>query len=173
MAFTTTACAADDPFDGRSSDKGWTSERLPFTGRGCIVAALDFGLDFAHPNFLNADGTTRLLALWDQGAAYDPAHPNRFGYGRQYTPAEINAALAAADPYQALGYGPQPSDTGKGTHGAHTMDIAAGNGRAAGSRPGAACEAALLFVHLSTRRLGTSENLGDSVHLLEALDWVD
>jgi len=30
----------------------------------------------------------------------------------------------------------------------------------------------LLFVHLSTRRLGTSENLGDSVHLLEALDYV-
>lgn len=166
-----------DPLDIQSRDiQSWTraeNERLPFTGRGSIVAALDFGLDFAHPNFLNADGTTRLLALWDQGAAYDPAHPNRFGYGRQYTPAEINAALAAADPYQALGYGPQPSDTGKGTHGAHTMDIAAGNGRAAGSRPGAACEAALLFVHLSTRRLGTSENLGDSVRLLEALDWVD
>ena len=163
---------AVDPFDVQSWARADT-EPLPFTGRGCIVAALDFGLDFAHPNFLNPDGTTRLLALWDQGAAYDPAHPNRFGYGRQYTPAEINAALRAADPYRALGYGPQPSDTGKGTHGAHTLDIAAGNGRAAGSRPGAACEAGLLFVHLSTRRLGTSENLGDSVHLLEALDWVD
>ena len=38
---------AVDPFD----NQGWTraaNERLPFTGRGCIVAALDFGLDFAH-----------------------------------------------------------------------------------------------------------------------------
>jgi subtilisin family serine protease len=163
---------AIDPFDIQS----WTraeNEPLPFRGRGCIVAALDFGLDFAHPNFLNQDGTTRLLALWDQGAAYDPAHPNRFGYGRQYTSAEINAALRAADPYRALGYSPQQSDTGKGSHGTHTLDIAAGNGRAAGARPAAACEAGLMFVHLSTRRLGTSENLGDSVRLLEALDWVD
>jgi subtilisin family serine protease len=156
--------------------QSWTREEnepLPFTGRGCIVAALDFGLDFAHPNFLNPDGTTRLLAFWDQGAAYDPAHPNRFGYGRHYTPSEINAALRAADPYRALGYSPQQSDTGKGSHGTHTLDIAAGNGRAAGARPGAACEAGLMFAHLSTRRLGTSENLGDSVRLLEALDWVN
>ena len=162
-----------DPFDiqgsRRASPQPPPFKRLPFRGRGCIVAALDFGLDFAHPNFLNPDGTTRLLALWDQGAAYDAAHPNRYGYGRQYTAAEINAALAAADPYQTLGYGPQPSDSGRGSHGTHTMDIAAGNGRAAGSRPGAACEAGLIFVHLSTRRLGSSENLGDSVRLLEAL----
>jgi V8-like Glu-specific endopeptidase/subtilisin family serine protease len=163
---------AVDPFDIQSWTKG-ENQPLPFTGRGCIVAALDFGLDFAHPNFLNPDGTTRLLAFWDQGATYDPAHPNRFGYGRQYTPAEINAALRAADPYRALGYSPQQSDTGKGSHGTHTLDIAAGNGRAAGARPGAASEAWLMFVHLSTRRLGTSENLGDSVRLLEALDWVD
>jgi subtilisin family serine protease len=163
---------AVDPFDIQSSTRT-ENEPRPFRGRGCIVAALDFGLDFAHPNFLNPDGTTRLLAFWDQGAAYDPAHPNRFGYGRQYTPAEINAALRAADPYRALGYSPQQSDTGKGSHGAHTLDIAAGNGRAAGSRPGAACEAGLMFVHLSTQRLGASENLGDSVRLLEALDWVD
>jgi subtilisin family serine protease len=160
----------------RFDTHGWTkveNDSSSFRGRGCIVAALDFGLDFAHPNFLNPDGTTRLMAFWDQGAAYDPAHPNRFGYGRQHSPAEINAALRAADPYRALGYSPQRSDTGKGSHGTHTLDIAAGNGRAAGSRPGAASEAGLMFAHLSTRRLGTSENLGDSVRLLEALDWVD
>jgi subtilisin family serine protease len=168
----------DDGLDAvdRFDTRGWTkaeNEALAFRGRGCIVAALDFGLDFAHPDFLNPDGTTRLLAFWNQSAAYDPAHPNRFGYGRQHLPAEINAALRAADPYLALGYGPQRSDTGNGSHGTHTLDIAAGNGRAAGSRPGAASEACLMFVHLSTRRLGTSENLGDSVRLLEALDWVD
>ena len=39
------------------------------TGRGVIVAVLDWGCDFAHPNFCNEDGSTRLLALWDQSAA--------------------------------------------------------------------------------------------------------
>ena len=106
----------------------------PFGGRGCIVAALDFGLDFAHPNFLNPDGTTRLVSFWHQGATYDPAHPNRYGYGRVFSREEINAALRASDPYQALGYHPAISDTGNGSHGTHTLDIAAGNGRAGGAR---------------------------------------
>lgn len=145
----------------------------PFSGRGCIVAALDFGLDFAHPNFLNPDGTTRLVAFWNQGAPYDPGHPNRFGYGRVYSREEINSALRAPDPYQALGYHPAISDTGSGSHGTHTLDIAAGNGRAPGSRPGSGQLADLLFVHLSTPRLGVVGDLGDSVRLLEACDWVD
>lgn len=52
-----------------------TGRPLPFTGRGCIVAALDFGLDFGHPNFLNPDGTTRVVSFWHQGATYDPSSP--------------------------------------------------------------------------------------------------
>jgi subtilisin family serine protease len=163
---------AVDPFGVRST-AGLDIEPSPFTGRGCIVAALDFGLDFAHPNFLRPDGTTRLRAFWDQGAAYDPMHPNRFGYGREYSPEEINAALRTADPYRALGSHPGLSDSGKGSHGTHTLDIAAGNGQAAGARPGAASEAELIFVHLSTPRLDTVGDLGDSVRLLEGLDYVD
>lgn len=37
-------------------------------GRGVIVGIIDYGFDFAHPNFINPEGTTRLLALWDQNA---------------------------------------------------------------------------------------------------------
>jgi subtilisin family serine protease len=36
------------------------------TGAGVIVGIIDYGFDFAHPNFLKADGTSRLIALWDQ-----------------------------------------------------------------------------------------------------------
>jgi len=142
-----------------------------FGGRGCIVAALDFGLDFAHPNFLNPDGTTRLVAFWHQGATYDPAHPNPYGYGRIFSPEEINAALSTPDPYGTLGYHPAISDTSNGSHGTHTFDIAAGNGRVGAA--GAGYNAGLLFVHLSTPRLGSVGDLGDSVRLLEGLDFVD
>jgi subtilisin family serine protease len=144
---------------------------LPFTGRGSIVAALDFGLDFGHPNFLNPDGSTRVMSFWHQGASYDPAHSNRYGYGRVFSPDEINAALRTSDPYRALGYHPAISDTGKGSHGTHTLDIAAGNGRAPGSSSGVAPEAEIIFVHLSTPRLGVVGDLGDSVRMLEALDF--
>jgi phosphatidylserine/phosphatidylglycerophosphate/cardiolipin synthase-like enzyme/subtilisin family serine protease len=146
---------------------------LPFTGRGSIVAALDFGLDFGHPNFRNPDGRTRVMSFWHQGAHYDPAHPNRYGYGRIFSRDEIDAALRAADPYRALGYHPAISDTGKGSHGTHTLDIAAGNGRAPGSHSGIAPEAEIIFVHLSTPRLGVVGDLGDSVRMLEALNFAD
>src|SRR5262245_10051264 len=36
------------------------------TGKGVVVGVLDWGIDFAHPDFLHPDGTTRLLRLWDQ-----------------------------------------------------------------------------------------------------------
>ena len=170
------------------------------TGRGIVIGCLDWGCDFAFPDFLRASansqggpphvdlgddgvpqssGSTRLLALWDQRAsADDPAHPNRFGYGRIYSREEINAALAEADPYAALGYFASDADTRgsdghwKGTHGAHVMSIAAGNGRGGGP-VGVAPEADLVFVHLSrtTPVLG-SGNLGDSATVLEALDAV-
>lgn len=159
-------------FQNLKAGMGRPSGALPFTGRGCIVAALDFGLDFGHPNFLNADGTTRVMSFWHQGAPYDAAHSNPYGYGRVFSPDDIDAALRASDPYEALGYHPAISDTGNGSHGTHTLDIAAGNGRAPSSSSGIAPEAALMFVHLSTPRLGIVGDLGDSVRMLEALDFV-
>jgi hypothetical protein len=76
------------------------------TGRGVVVGVADWGLDFRHPAFRRADGATRVLALWDQAAPYDPARPNRFGYGIVHERAVIDAALRQSDPVAALGYDP-------------------------------------------------------------------
>jgi subtilisin family serine protease len=160
------------PEFAKTEDFVWRGRRpLSFAGRGSIVAALDFGLDFGHPNFLNPDGSTRVMSFWHQGATYDFAHPNRYGYGRVFSRDEIKAALRSSDPYRALGYHPAISDTGNGSHGTHTLDIAAGNGRSPGSNSGIAPEAEIIFVHLSTPRLGVVGDLGDSVRMLEALDF--
>ncbi len=142
----------------------------PYAGRGCVVAELDFGLDFAHPNFRNSDGATRVLAFWHQGASYDTLHPNSYGYGRIFSRAEIDAALTAENPYGALGYHPSISDMGSGGHGTHTLDIASGNGQVGAAS--AAAEAEIVFIHLSTPRSDSIGNLGDSVRLLEGLDFV-
>ena len=153
------------PGDRRRPDGDWP------TGRGVVVAHIDWGVDFAHSDFRDADGRTRLLGLWDQGATYDPAHPNLYGYGRIHDGADIDRALAADDPYGALGYYPFVSDSGRGTHGTHTLGISAGNGRAGGP-VGLAPEAKLAFVHLSTSTADTPTLLGDSVSLLEAYDYI-
>lgn len=152
---------------------------LTATGRGVVVAVLDWGCDFAHPAFRHADGSTRLVAIWDQRGRDGSGPGNRWGYGRILTAVDIDHALAERRPYEALDYDPADSDPpeagnsdGAGSHGTHVLDIAAGNGRG-GGEAGVAPEADLLFCHLAGTAdvLGRS-NLGDSVNVLEALDWV-
>lgn len=140
------------------------------TGKNVAIAHLDWGLDFAHPAFRRADGGTRLLALWDQGAIYDPAHPNRFGIGRIHHRVDIDRALASPDPYATLGYRWWTSDRGNGSHGTHTLGIS-GGGPYAGGESGLAPEADLIFVDLTTRTPEGPQPLGDSTDLIEGCDF--
>ncbi|MCC7216515.1 MAG: S8 family serine peptidase [Burkholderiales bacterium] len=96
------------------------------TGSNVIVGVIDSGIDFMHRDFRNGDGTTRILAIWDQratGAAGSP--PAGYSYGGECTPAMINAAIA----------GDAAACTQKDTdsHGTHVAGIAAGNGQATGN----------------------------------------
>lgn len=132
------------------------------TGRGVIIGLVDSGLDYTHPDFRNADGTTRLLALWDQTAASGQAdslgEPFRLPGGKFWTkgppagytrgvlyPQEvINAALSlnenAADLVPSVDYS---------GHGTAVMGIAAGNGRQGGAAfRGVAYESDMIVVKL-------------------------
>lgn len=66
---------------------------LNLTGRGVILAILDNGIDFQNPLFLNPDGTTRILALWDQ-TDQSGFPPPGFFYGSLRLPDEINALIS-------------------------------------------------------------------------------
>lgn len=41
-------------------------ERTGLSGAGVLVAVIDSGIDYAHPDFRRADGTTRIVSFWDQ-----------------------------------------------------------------------------------------------------------
>lgn len=159
------------------------SPALGLTGAGVVVAAVDWGVDVDsaafrwphNPAVIDAGhepGSTRLLSLWDQrdqafGPRLDP-----YGYGSEHTRAEIDGVLQDPRPYERLGYHPAVSDpAGRGTHGTRTLDIAAGNGEAGGP-VGIAPGADLIFVHLADRNTGGLANFGDSVRLLEAVDFI-
>lgn len=139
-------------------------------GNNTIVAVLDWGIDFAHPNFRNSDGSTRFIAIWDQSFR-DETGLAPYGYGRLFKREQINQALQSKTPYKCLNYHPGKSDSlGIGTHGTHVMDIAAGNGKI--GNKGVASEADLIFVHLASRGTSGTGNLGDSVRILEGIDAV-
>lgn len=135
-------------------------------GKGVIIGIVDFGCDFAHMNFLN--GTkSRILKLWDQRSLQKNSITK---YGKLHNQNEINDALTKSNPYVYLGYTPP-----KASHGTHVMDIAAGNGN--GTKiPGVAPESDIIFVELENSDISFEGfeivgNLGDSVHLLEALEF--
>lgn len=118
---------------------------LSLSGKGVIVGTIDSGIDIFHPDFRNADGTTRLIGLWDQtGNEGEP--PVGYSMGTYYGKEEINRILLSGNRLQIT------DPTG---HGTHVTGIAAGNGRAEdGVYRGVAWEADLLVVKLGGRSRG-------------------
>ena len=49
-----------------ATSAGSSSARNDLYGNGVLVAVIDSGIDYAHPDFRNEDGTTRIIELWDQ-----------------------------------------------------------------------------------------------------------
>lgn len=110
-------------------------------GNGVLVAIIDSGIDYTHPDFRNTDGSSRILYLWDQSLEGPP--PPGFVKGRLFNKEELDAALKSSDPYSLV-----PSRDTIG-HGTAVAGIAAGNGRSSDGREmGAAPEAELIVVKL-------------------------
>ncbi len=125
------------------------------TGRGCIVAVIDSGIDYFHEDFRNEDGTTRIVELWDQTL------------GQVFTEAEINEALKSGSRHAARAIVPSVDGSG---HGTAVAGIAAGNGReSSGLNRGVAYESELLIV-----KLGVADSLGfpRTTELMTAIDYV-
>ncbi len=148
---------------------GGTMQGSSLTGNGVIVGVIDSGIDYAHPDFRNADGTTRIIALWDQtipSGSVGSFAPEGFRQGTEFTAEIINAALEQPTEQQRYQICPSRDISG---HGTHVAGIAAGNGRAMGGRyRGVAYESPLLVVKLGTQQ----ENaLPRTSELMQAIDY--
>ncbi len=66
----------------------------PYTGRDVIVGIVDTGLDLTHADLHYPDGSTKVIALWDQ-TSVNPKYPapQGYSYGSEYTGYEINQGL--------------------------------------------------------------------------------
>lgn len=93
------------------------------TGRGILTSIIDSGIDVLNPQFQKPDGTSRIVAIWDQEA------------GREYNQEEINEAIKRQD---RIAYD-------RGQHGSNVAAIACGN-------DGVAYESDILVVKLAVGR---------------------
>jgi len=80
-------------------------------GQCTLVGIVDTGIDYQHPAFRNADGSTRIVSLWDQ-TDQSGISPGSFTYGTEYSKQQINAALISND---TLSLVPTVDSIGHGT----------------------------------------------------------
>lgn len=148
------------------------SASTSYKGRGVIVGVIDSGFDYRHRSLRKANGDTRVLGIWNQWLTVTGGETaSTYGVGVVYTEAEINAALAAADPLSLVRI-----EAGEDCeHGTHVAGTAAGNGSIAGNCHGSftyvgvAPEAELLLVH---HRSGADPDIGSSMNFVNAIEWI-
>ena len=67
--------ATDEPEDDEAARLAPVDRAAIGDGRGVVVGVCDWGIDFTHANFRNADGSTRLLSSGISAARVIPAPP--------------------------------------------------------------------------------------------------
>ena len=136
---------------------------LSLRGQGTLLGFIDTGIDYTQNAFRHADGTTRVVGIWDQtvkgdgpsevgadgngyGVGTDESgfgfgtSGNGFGFGVEFTEAQINEALAAENPWELV---PHVDEAG---HGTFLASVAGSN--ESGDYLGAAPDAGFVMVKL-------------------------
>ncbi|MBN1307711.1 MAG: S8 family serine peptidase [Chitinispirillaceae bacterium] len=117
----------------------------PYTGKGVLAGILDTDFDTRHPAFIDSNGHTRFIAIWDQHDSTG-AKLNRFGYGAIKFRNEllVDTAFGLAE----------------GSHGTHTSSTVAGSDWASGYY-GAAVDATIIGVRY-----------GGEAEIADGLKWI-
>ena len=110
-------------------------EPLNLTGKGTVVGIIDTGIDYLNKEFLNKDGTTRILSIWDQTINVD-SKTKSVPFGEEYSAQEINNAIKAFNegksPYDIV---PSKDEIGHGTSMAGVIGARGENKEIIGAAP--------------------------------------
>ena len=140
-------------------------------GEDVLVGIIDVqGFDFAHADFLDGNGKTRFLRIWDQGgdARPSPQKEGQFSYGAEFHRDHLNAAIKASPDLGLPAVDiERQSQMVEGSHATHVASTAAGN-------RGVCRNAAIAGVLVSLPREDEDRRLSfyDSSRLADAVDYL-
>lgn len=128
-----------------------------YRGEDVIMGFIDTGLELAHPDFHNPDGSTRIVALWDHTQAEnDPQRiPEPYGYGQEWNAEDIDNGLS--------NHQDQPNYYG---HGSSVTGVGAGNANATGQFIGVAPESDLIVVSSDFTRPNWKASVADAIDFI-------
>lgn len=77
------------------ADYIYKSPYISSSGKEVVIASIDSGIDYLHPDFINDDGTTKIISIWDQNV--ERREEDDIPFGREITREEINRAIKEND----------------------------------------------------------------------------
>ena len=158
-------------YDGKRVSCINAVQDTPFSlsGKGTLTAIIDSGIDYMLQDFRGEDGSTRILAMWDQSAALGTEEgqpPEGYQMGVEYSAEQIDRAIRAETEGERRRIVPEEDNSG---HGTAVAAIAAGSGGSEGDRyAGVAPKSSLLIVKLASPR---ADGFPRTTELMMGIDY--
>jgi subtilisin family serine protease len=152
-------CERSMPFIKIAAEYANAVGKYKETGDRVLIAIIDNGIDVLHKAFLDANGNSRIVGIWDQTAS-GGTPPAGFSYGTFHDATAIAGYLKA---------GAVPAGLGRNHHGHGTHVASIAGGRATANFPGGVAPDAKLLIVVS----GGSGPIGYSQSHIEALTFID
>lgn len=134
-----------------------TDRGLFLSGRGCLVGVPDSGIEYKNGAFLDSQGRSRILYLWDQTLQADGSRgwkaPEGFYHGVEFSKEQLDESILSGEELTFDRSG----------HGTGVTAIAAGS-------EGVAPEAGLLIVKLGAGRGASGSSR--TTELMRAVSWM-
>ncbi len=124
---------------------------LELTGRDVLIGFVDTGIDYTNPLFRKGNGESRIEYIWDQNESSYGIGPSVFGYGAEFSKADIDRANASENPYDIV-----PARDNNG-HGTFLASVAAGGIDIEEPFSGVAPESSILVVKLKNAKKNLRE----------------
>lgn len=124
--------------DSAGTDYIYKNPYITTTGKDVLIAIIDSGIDYLHPDFINENNTSKIVSIWDQ-ESNKKQPPKGFIFGSEFTREDINTAIMENDKTLSV------DNMGTGTIAA---GISSGNGRLNSQYKGVAVDSELVVVKL-------------------------